>query len=110
MYVRISGRVSPPGTEISRIVAGREIKEALDDLQIVARHETRVATCVGDFGFPPAVILQANDGKYIALAKTELFRDSGIVGVHGTSCEIEIKLDIKNALSREEINAYRSAR
>lgn len=96
--------------KVPRVVAGREINGVLDDLQIVAWHETRVATGVGDFGFPPPVILQAENGKDIALAKAELFRDGSIIGVHGTSCEIEIKLDTNNALSRGEINAYQSAR
>lgn len=73
------------GTNVPRVVAGREINGVLDDLQIVAWHETRVATSIGDFGFPPPVILQADNGKDIALAKAELFGNGGIVGVHGTS-------------------------
>lgn len=72
-------------TKVRRVVAGREINGVLDDLQIIAWHETRVATAVGDFGLPPPVILQADNRKDIALAKAELFGDGGIVGVHGTS-------------------------
>lgn len=98
------------GTNVPRVVAGREINGVLDDLQIVAWHETRVATSIGDFGFPPPVILQADNGKDIALAKAELFGNGGIVGVHGTSCEIEIELDNKNTFSEGEISAYQSAR
>lgn len=97
-------------TNVLRVVAGREINGVLDDLQIVAWHETRVATGIGDFGFPPPVILQADNGKDIALAKAELFGNGGIVGVHGTSCEIEIELDTNNALSKGETSAYQSAR
>jgi hypothetical protein len=66
------------------VVAGREIG-VLDDLQIVAGHKTRATAGVGDFGFPPSVILQAENGKNIALGKAELFRNGGVVGVHGTS-------------------------
>ena len=97
-------------TKVRRVVAGREINGVLDDLQIIAWHETRVATAVGDFGLPPPVILQADNRKDIALAKAELFGDGGIVGVHGTSCGIQIGLDTKNVLSRGDINAYRNAR
>lgn len=85
-------------TNVLRVVAGREYNGVLNDLQIIAWHKTRVATGVGDFGFPPPVILQTENGKDISLTKGELFRDGGIVGVHSTSCEVGLRLDTNNAL------------
>lgn len=74
------------------VVASREINRVLDDLQVVAGHETRAAARIGDFGFPPSIILQTKDRKHIALAKSKLLGDCGIVSVHSTSCEVDHKL------------------
>lgn len=68
------------------VVAGRENRGGyLDDLQIVARNETRMAAGVGDFGFPPSIILEADDGQDVALRESKFLGDCGSVAVHGAS-------------------------
>lgn len=54
-------------------------------LQVVARHKTRPSTVsADDLRLPPAVVLQAQNSEDVTFAKGQLFRDCGLVHVHGT--------------------------
>ena len=55
-------------------------------LKVIARDKTRSsAVAANDFGFPPAVVLQAQDGEDVAFAEGEFFGDGGLVHVHSAS-------------------------
>lgn len=79
----------------------------LDDLQVVARHQAGVTAGVGDFGFPPSIVLEADNGKDIALGEAELLGDGGSVAVHCASCEVKLVYRLER--TEWEVNAYQSA-
>lgn len=82
----------PSGQKIVGVMAGRE-KRGLssDDMQIVAGHQARVATGIGYFGFPPAVVLETDDCKNVTLREAKLLRDGCSVAVQCTSCEVGLE-------------------
>jgi hypothetical protein len=54
--------------------------------QIIARDETGSATiATNDLSLPPPVVLQTQDSENVAFAERKLFRNSGLVHVHGAS-------------------------
>lgn len=49
-----------------------------------------MTTGVRDLGFPPSIVLQANDGQDIALCEAEFLGDGSTVAVQGASLKLNM--------------------
>lgn len=55
-------------------------------LKIVARDQPNASVAAVDFSFPPSIILVTKHGNVVALGKSKLLWDCGLIHVQGSSC------------------------